>query len=206
LALRYAIGGDLRFISHQDTLRMFRRAFARADLPLRHSEGFNPHPKLSIVLPRPVGVASDAELLVAELESEIQDLQSFEDRLAAQLPQGARCLSTATMDDRDRIVVEAATYRVPLEDCDRSRVGAAVCEFLASKVWQIERTHPKRGTRRLDIRGFVTDVTVGDDQVEWRQDVSQDGTARVNEVLSALSIPAEEHLHQVVRAHVAYRS
>lgn len=185
---------------------MFRRAFARADLPLRHSEGFNPHPKLSIVLPRPVGVASEAELLVAELESEVQDLQSIEDRLAAQLPQGARCLSTATMNDRDRMVVESATYRVPLEDCDRSRVHASVSEFLASNVWQIERTHPKRGTRRLDIRGFVTDVTVGNDHVEWRQDVSQDGTARVNEVLSALSIPAEEHLHQVVRTHVAYRA
>src|SRR3990172_12981655 len=62
----YSIDGDLRFISHHDTLRLFRRALARADLPVRFSEGFNPHPRIMIPLPRPVGIASRAEGLVVE--------------------------------------------------------------------------------------------------------------------------------------------
>ena len=63
-ALEYTIGGDLRFISHRDTLRLFQRAVARAALPVRFTEGFNPHPRMMIPLPRPVGVASQAETLV----------------------------------------------------------------------------------------------------------------------------------------------
>ncbi|GAF87148.1 unnamed protein product, partial [marine sediment metagenome] len=56
----YDVDGDLRFISHHDMLRLFARSLARAALPVRFSEGFNPHPRLSIPLPRPVGVASQA--------------------------------------------------------------------------------------------------------------------------------------------------
>src|SRR3989304_8362378 len=64
----YSIDGDLRFISHHDTLRLFRRAMARANLPVRYSEGFNPHPRIMIPLPRPVGIASQAEAIVVETE------------------------------------------------------------------------------------------------------------------------------------------
>ena len=69
LAIRYAIKGDLRFLSHQDTLRLFQRAFNRAGIPIRFSEGFNPRPRISIAMPRPVGVESCDELLVIELAS-----------------------------------------------------------------------------------------------------------------------------------------
>ena len=47
--LTFRIDGDLRFISHLDTVRLFRRACARAGLPVRYSQGFNPQPR--IVLP-----------------------------------------------------------------------------------------------------------------------------------------------------------
>ena len=39
LAFNYRIEGDLTFISHQDTLRMFRRAVARAALRRTESRG-----------------------------------------------------------------------------------------------------------------------------------------------------------------------
>ena len=60
--------GPARYISHLDLTRTFQRAFRRADLPLSYSEGFNPHPYLSVARPLPVGVSSFCELLDFGLE------------------------------------------------------------------------------------------------------------------------------------------
>ncbi len=60
----FRIGGLLRFLSHAETLRVCQRACARAGIPVKHTMGFNPHPRLSLPLPRSVGVESDDELLV----------------------------------------------------------------------------------------------------------------------------------------------
>ena len=67
----FQVDGDLRFVSHQDMLRLFRRALARAEVPVRLTQGFNPHPRMSLPLPRPVGMASEAEVLMIETERDV---------------------------------------------------------------------------------------------------------------------------------------
>ena len=56
-----SIRGDIRFISHHDLMRVLGRAARRAGLPVAMSEGFNPRQKISVLLARPVGVASESE-------------------------------------------------------------------------------------------------------------------------------------------------
>lgn len=60
--------GNAIWVSHLDLMRVFQRAFQRANLPLKHSQGFNPRPLVSIALPLSVGVESKCELLDFELE------------------------------------------------------------------------------------------------------------------------------------------
>ena len=70
LRIDFSVDGDIRFLGHRDMLRLFARAVVRSafgGLAVRYTQGFNPHPRLSIPLPRPVGIASDAECLVLEL-------------------------------------------------------------------------------------------------------------------------------------------
>ncbi|HPF41121.1 MAG TPA: TIGR03936 family radical SAM-associated protein [Phycisphaerae bacterium] len=205
LALRYAIDGDLRFISHQDTLRMFKRAFARADLALRHSEGFNPHPRISIVLPRPVGVASKDELLIVELES-ATTTEAVQQRLAEQLPRGLQLLGVSELHDRDRRTPVVATYQLSVSEKEAGDARAAIAGFEAGEAWRVERASTKRGTKSIDLRAFIIDMTLNDDNVVWRQSISQDGTARVGEVLDALRLPQQDHLHLVTRTNVEYAS
>ena len=64
LVVKFRISGSLSYLSHRETMTMFDRALVRAQVKLKYSEGFNPRPKLSLPLPRSVGIASDAELLV----------------------------------------------------------------------------------------------------------------------------------------------
>ena len=60
--------GNAVWMSHLDLMRMFQRAFKRADLPLTHTQGFNPRPSVSIALPLSVGVDSICELLDFDLD------------------------------------------------------------------------------------------------------------------------------------------
>ena len=60
--------GDSVWISHLDLMRVFQRAFRRAGLLLKHSQGFTPRAIVSIALPLSVGMESQCELLDFELE------------------------------------------------------------------------------------------------------------------------------------------
>ncbi len=62
--------GNAIWISHLDLMRLFQRAFKRAGLHLKHTQGYNPRPSVSIALPMAVGVASGCELLDFEIEDE----------------------------------------------------------------------------------------------------------------------------------------
>lgn len=60
--------GNAVWISHLDIMRLFQRAFKRSGFHLKHTQGFNPRPSVSIALPLSVGVESYCELLDFELE------------------------------------------------------------------------------------------------------------------------------------------
>ncbi len=72
LVIKFKVGGALRFLSHAETLRLFQRACVRAGINIRYSQGFNPRPKLSLPLPRPVGIESDDELLCLKVNKGIR--------------------------------------------------------------------------------------------------------------------------------------
>lgn len=57
----FAKKGAMRYISHLDLMRLFARAMRRAGLPLKLSEGFSPHPRLSLARALKLGVESDRE-------------------------------------------------------------------------------------------------------------------------------------------------
>ncbi|MBN1914061.1 MAG: DUF2344 domain-containing protein [Candidatus Omnitrophica bacterium] len=79
----------MRFISHLDLMRLFMRALRRADFPLKISEGFNPHPKLSIKRALKLGLESENEEASIILKEPV-DSADFKTRLQQQLPSGIR--------------------------------------------------------------------------------------------------------------------
>lgn len=79
--------GPMRYISHLDLMRLFMRALRRADLPVKITEGFSPHPKLSIKRALKLGIESDSEEASVVLKEEIIP-EEFRQRLQKQFPQG----------------------------------------------------------------------------------------------------------------------
>ena len=84
--------GDAVWMSHLDLMRLFQRGFKRAGLPLKHTQGFNPRPVVSIALPLSVGVESLCELLDFDLDGMDIPCAEIRDRLAPCLVDGVEVL------------------------------------------------------------------------------------------------------------------
>ena len=63
LRLKYSQTGRIVWASHLDVMRTLQRGLNRAGVPIKYSEGFNPHALISIVMPLPVGQASHCQLV-----------------------------------------------------------------------------------------------------------------------------------------------
>jgi len=61
--LKYSRGEEVKYISHLDFMRTFGRAVRRSGLAMSYSQGFNPHPILSVAVPMSVGVTGEGEYL-----------------------------------------------------------------------------------------------------------------------------------------------
>lgn len=80
--------GSAVWMSHLDLMRLFQRAFKRADLPLKHTQGYNPRPSVSIALPLSVGVESVCELLDFDLDGVSVPCDEITERLNRSLVDG----------------------------------------------------------------------------------------------------------------------
>jgi len=76
--LKFSKTGMGKFISHLDLLRTFTRAIHRADLPVKYSQGFNPHQLITFSLPLPIGVTSETEFVDIDFEDTASDAQIME--------------------------------------------------------------------------------------------------------------------------------
>ena len=79
--------------SHLDLMRALMRSFRRAGIDLKHSQGFTPHPELSILMPLSVGVESQCEIAEFTLaEGCALSPGEIVSRLNPVLPAGIRAL------------------------------------------------------------------------------------------------------------------
>ena len=77
----------MKYISHLDLMRLLMRGFRRAGFPLKMSEGFSPHPKLSIKRALKLGLESENEEAIVVLKEEMCP-KEFREELQKQLPEG----------------------------------------------------------------------------------------------------------------------
>lgn len=85
--LLFSKTGRAKYISHLDLMRTFQRGFSRAGIQIKHTEGFNPHPFVSIALPLSVGYSSECEILEFGLIGGAS-AEEVPERLSAAMPEG----------------------------------------------------------------------------------------------------------------------
>ncbi len=148
------------YISHLDVMRTFQRVFPRAGLSIRHSNGFHPHPILSIVLPLPVGQSSECEILDFESVEESAG-EGVAEALNTGMPAGLRVLDCYAAS---RPVREMALLRARLEMEYDNGVSEDACEriralFTQEEVYVEKRTKHK-GMTELNIVPLIHLLTL----------------------------------------------
>ena len=180
LRLRFEKTGRAVYISHLDLMHTMQRAFNRAGLPLKYSEGFNPHPQIAIALPLSVGTASLCEIMDFKLKAEeTPELAALPERLNAVLPEGIRVLEAYAFS---RKVAELKWLHVEgffeYDRRDPVEMEGELRRFYQQESIVITKK-TKRGMGETDIRPGLEAIGV-----EARKEDGQDGVW-VEAVLSA---------------------
>ena len=153
--------GYLKFISHLDLVDLFQRTLFQNKVDVKFSEGFNPHPRMSIAYPLPVGIESNSEYMEIYLNSKI-DLKDFLIKMNERLPQGIKIVE-AKYDDDESISnkVKSVVYAFRLlntfydknKDIDLAKELNKVNDM---DIVEIERKR-KKGKRRIFVKENAKD-------------------------------------------------
>lgn len=111
--LTFKKSGYAKYVSHLDLMRMFQRAFMRSELPISYSQGFNPHQKISIAFPLPLGVTGEREYMDIELDEQIE-FSELITRLNDALPPDIK-VSYASYPNQKTSLLSRAVYTVEID-------------------------------------------------------------------------------------------
>ncbi len=159
IRVRFAKRGRLRFLSHRDVARSVERAVRRAGIPVAHSHGFSPHPRLSWIGAAPTGVASEAEYLEIGLTRPV-DPGRLATMLDDALPDGLDVLAAAVAEGAPLAErIDASEWRIALPGVAPDDLRGAVAALEAADAVVVERVTPS-GRREIDVRGALAGLAV----------------------------------------------
>lgn len=194
LRLRFAKTGRAVYISHLDLMRTLTRAFLRADCRLKYSEGFNPHPQISIALPLSVGMQSVCEFMDFKLLEE-KAPEEILSALNLQLPEGLEALEVY---EPQRKVKELKWLSIEgVFEYDERRAEDMLPElekFFAQESIVISKK-TKRGVADSDIKPAIKELkfTVCDNEIHLNGVISaQEPTLNPELLADALRQKREE--------------
>jgi len=187
IRLRYSKTGKAKYISHLDLMATMRRALLRAGVALKYSEGFNPHPYMSVALPLPVGCGSSCELMDVGLADGAWygDLPGL---VTAKLPEGLEVFEayapSRKFSEIAMIGISGAFHYdggPPAGACERLSERFAAGTVVISK-------KTKRGVSDIDIAPHVRDISFfGDSTINMTARVSaKDPSINPGDILGAL--------------------
>lgn len=153
--MEYEKTGTAAYISHLDLMQVLQRGFIRAGLPVKYSEGFNPHIYLSVLAPLSTGHESLCELCDFDFTTEEIPEGALE-KLNAVLPAGIRGRVIGQADRPVNQIANAA-YRITLQSGDPEAMGN-----LFSGTVLIEK-RSKRGSREVDLQDYIRSISFAAD-------------------------------------------
>jgi radical SAM-linked protein len=191
LRVTFSKGEEVKYISHLDLMRVWERALRRAQLPLLHSQGYNPRPKITFAAALAVGISGQREIMDLMLERPLAPLD-FATAIKKQLPPGI------TLSEVEEVYptlpalqtqVQGADYLATVRSGEETKV---VEERLSSLLSNTHLPRQRRG-KEYDLRPLIEDLRL-EERDEDRCTIAmtlragEGGTGRPDEVLDELGL------------------
>lgn len=194
IRLRFKKTGRAIYISHLDLMHTMQRGFSRAGYELKYSEGFNPHPIISIILPLSVGCSSVCELMDFRLKQECR-LDRLPVELTAVMPEGIEAIE-AYEPLRKAAELKWLAIEGIFEYDNRSAADMApeLIKFFAQDEIIVPKK-TKRGMGEFDVKSAIKEIAFNADgnNVKINAVISaQEPTLNPELLTEALRLKAEE--------------
>ena len=157
LRMIFSKTGRAIYISHLDLMHTMQRAFKRAGFELKYSEGFNPRPNTSIILPLSVGASSICEIMDFKLQEDC-DLTDFPEKLTAALPEGIKVLKVYEPTRKSaelKWLAVAGVFEYDERDPEEMKAGLEAY-YAQDEIKLIKKT--KRGVGETDIKPGIRSI------------------------------------------------
>lgn len=156
--LKFSKNGPIRFIGHLDVMRYFQKVNRRAEVDIKHSEGYSPHQILSFALPLSVGATSDGEYLDMTLNS-LDSIENLITRMNAVMHEGIVITDGKELPEitpKAMTIVAAAEYLVSFRqgkepECDWESL---LMEYYASEHMETQKK-TKSGEKTIDMKTLI---------------------------------------------------
>lgn len=156
LRMSFSKTGYMRYISHQDFMRMIQRLGNMLNWPIRYTEGFNRRPKISLGFPIPMGFDAENEYIDILLNETIEDPVKV---LNQHLPEGVRILSAeqtygsmlSIMSHTTSLSYQFDFYRA----LPAAEIRARISKKLSGEDYIVER-FSKKGNKMFNLKPFIS--------------------------------------------------
>lgn len=152
--IKYGRDERVKYISHLDFMRCFHRAVRRSPLNFVFSQGFNPHPVMTVAQPLSVGVTSECEYMKVGFDGEYAPKELIE-TLNNSLPPGFKVYNAKKVEGRefDITKLDRAVYIVEVE-CEGD---IDLDEFMKNTELKVMKKS-KSGIKESDIRPYIYEL------------------------------------------------
>lgn len=166
---RYLFGfykkDNMRFISHLDLQRLFKRCIKKSGIKPAYSQGFNPHEKINIV--HPLSLGFETEMDYFELDSEVEYTpQQLLDGMNSALPEGIKftfCREVPFAFKNSSSKVEWSEYIVFVPSSQNLNAE----EFIMQDVVNIFKRDKKTKTMvEKDVKNWINQLTIVDEAAD----------------------------------------
>ncbi len=168
--VKFTKDGYVKYTSHLDLLRIFKRTFKKTGINLRYSQGFNPHPKMGFAQPLSLGYSSRGELIEFETIEQF-DPEEILRRLKEAMPLDLTPVSCVAFDSPIKSLAgeaDSADYLVWIPEpkiADKDDLNSRIAAYLDKKeIIAMKRQKKTKALAPVDIRrqirrleGMITD-------------------------------------------------
>lgn len=187
MALEFAKTGTARFISHLDLQRAFSRAIRRSGLPVKLSEGFNPHYVVSFASALSLGMESECECVEMAMAQDVS-AGDFLLAMARALPPGLvakRAVKLREGAPKLMAALSEADYEMPIAQGQEDDFKRAAAEVMGrAEIWATKVSDGKE--KRIDIRPMIKMIVVEDGRLVMRLSAAQTGALKPDLLLDEL--------------------
>jgi len=185
MRFRYSKTGPAVFLSHLDTTSALHKAFRAAGVPIFYSQGFNPHPKMTLGTALPLGTESLCETGEAKVV-EIPPLASTKERVNSFLPEGLKVealisipplspgLSTAASREEYSIYPSKAAMEAAANEGGWNKIFD---NYWRAESFKVIKRRANKPDRVLEAKDYVEGVWLTGDTISLELTRGGDGSS-----------------------------